>query len=383
MDSDNTATPSVLEINPEAQNNEIVSEVDTKIPPVPPAKRRKKLIIIIAIILLLVSAGIVGAYLLLNRQTSQPSPSPGPEASSTPDPTAGWQTYNNQSAQISFKYPPQLSEVLGEGGSYVAGPTTGKAGIVTGFEDESTVSPNTDAPYDGFTVYHQAVSDLKADPFYFDQYLESELNDVKQSPRGNPNATLSSQTIGDTKFYYIDTGNNVRPYYTISSDNTQIVVFSRIYKNNSFLATFDQILSTFKFTSDTSNWKTYTNKEYGFEIVFPSKLSNNSDVSVKENNSSVTLSASLNWGFTIYIKKMSLDKEISQIKEDSAGSNFSVEDLGIVKFNNYDSHQFEINTDMGKFKYILLVKGENIIEIQALEHIEKLDEILSTFKFTQ
>lgn len=61
----------------------------------------------------------------------------------------------------------------------------------------------------------------------------------------------------------------------LKSENIFVVSQQRLTeKESEFLKEFDQILSTFKFTDqssvvDTSNWKTYKNNNLGFKIMYP------------------------------------------------------------------------------------------------------------------
>lgn len=65
-----------------------------------------------------------------------------------------------------------------------------------------------------------------------------------------------------------DLGSVYKLIAVLYPDKSGLLVISEGSKSNNF----DQILSTFKFTNDTSALKTYTNSQYGFEFSYPSKV---------------------------------------------------------------------------------------------------------------
>lgn len=82
-------------------------------PPIKPevlVQPKKNLITPIILLIIGIILGIGGllAYQKYFANKSTPTPSPTPEITSTPDPTADWKTYNDPDNKYSFKYPANL-----------------------------------------------------------------------------------------------------------------------------------------------------------------------------------------------------------------------------------------------------------------------------------
>ena len=177
--------------------------------------------------------------------TTEPTTEPVATSSSEVDPTADWKTYENTNAKIFLKYPSSINEILGTE-SGVSGPNIGTSNFVQTFADKSTIVQNSDSGFDGFSVYEIESSSLNMS---FDQYLNKELEAVKASPRGLTDTSIAKLKIGNQQFSYIDSEVNIRRYFILSPDKLRIVIFSRVNRSSDFIMTFDQILSTFKFTN--------------------------------------------------------------------------------------------------------------------------------------
>jgi hypothetical protein len=141
------------------------------------------------------------------------------------------------------------------------------------------------------------------------------------------------------------------------------------------LTTFSQILSTFKFTTqfqtDSSNWKTYANSQYGFLFKYPN------DGVIKNSN------------FTGYISSITLlDPDIT-LYIGTKDESVSHENPIPVKIDGLDAIRFSLpmgqnpaqeliyfhkNGIYYSFQFIWDGKDQNMLE--------KFDQILSTFKFT-
>ncbi len=159
----------------------------------------------------------------------------------TPDPTANWQTYIRQDYGFSFKYPPHFSDK-----GIISGTFTGNPLFIASFSDPSTVILESDAPFDGFSVYF--VSNPSSS---LETYLATELEAHKQSPRGLFSSSINSIKVDNKSASYVDIEQQIRRYFIpISSD--KLIVFSVIRTSDDFLVTFNHVLSTFKFTDSTS-----------------------------------------------------------------------------------------------------------------------------------
>lgn len=349
--------------------------VPNEVPNFTPEVKKFNPILITSLILLLVIISMTAGYFFGKKQISVQSINRLTPTSTVPtsvisstskqiptqtlkiDETEGWKTYTNSNAQISFRYPSSLSEMLiTEGG--VSGPILGKPNLVISFGIKATMSLGTDAPFDGFSIYEVEPDKMG---MLFEEYINKEVEAIKNSARGNPNASVIQSTIGS----YIDSEVNIRRYFILSPNKKRIAVFSRINKTSQFINIFDQILSTFKFTdktfvTDTSNWKTYINPEYGFEIKYPSHWNN------------ITTQKTINEG------NREFQIETTN-KEYVLGVVF---DISADHKNDFDSRK-SIDLKNGKSLLLTYVECQGPGCNLGKKDVGIFEQILSTFKFTQ
>lgn len=256
----------------EQQNQNIDKNINLE----PIVKKQNIFLVIILSVLLLISVSIAGLFayqtqtlvkeltLLKSGQTPVSSTVP------TPDPTAGWKTYMNENAGFLLKIPSKIEEVSSTEG-LVSGPFEANPQLVVSFADKSTIVKNTDSPFDGFTIYMQEVAQLKMTQFTFEKYLNEELKNVKQSPRGIQSSEIIKKAIGGNEFSYIDYEPNIRKYFILSGDGERIALFSRVNSSQDFLNDFDQILSTFKFIDSNLDleWNSYENTKDKYSFSYP------------------------------------------------------------------------------------------------------------------
>jgi hypothetical protein len=244
------------------------------LPQTPPPTQSSSLPIIILSVFVVLCLAAIGYLFWQNQQlmmrlTSNKIPVPvqipvsQAEPSFVPtmaDVTANWKTYSDAKYEFSFRYPQNLSSKTGT----VAAPYTGVSVPITSFSDPKTVREGTDAPFNGFSMY--VVTDMKATSF--DAYVSQELTSMNQSVnafmQGAKKVSLTNgQALAtDSRGYY----------YLPFPDNKQVLVFAYIQADRTFKPDFDRILSTVKFTGQTSNGtsglKTYTDPagKYNFPI---------------------------------------------------------------------------------------------------------------------
>ena len=224
-------------------------------PPGIPAHKSSPIFVIALIVLLIAILGLAGYFLYtkysgdsVSNEAVSTVVTPVPViATPVPDPTANWKTYTSSKSQISFKYPINLTE-LSETEAKVPGPVTGNPIFKTTFGDKNTILPNTEAPFDGFSIYE--VDTSKINGFSFNSYLDTELKEVQSSLRAASEAAIVKVA---NNISYIDTEKNIRNYFILSPDSKKIEVFSRIDSTTAFLTTFDNILSTFEFVISTTS----------------------------------------------------------------------------------------------------------------------------------
>ncbi len=235
-----------------------VSELET----ISSRQNRKPILSVLGIIIfsLLVLVGfLVHQNYQLKRQVvnnkeaedSNLSTSPTPEANTLSD----WETYSNQKYGYSIKYP--------------------QAGTI--FE----VGESSDLPVDQWQATGIRLSFLEIQILAYKN--KDNLSSQGYAEKEAPKLTLSNKkttSVGGKLAYqydYIDNrGNEQYPVRatTIISGDYAIVIIGIDRSGQADFTDYDSIISTSKFIGDeqadkTVNWKTYTNQEYGFQIIYP------------------------------------------------------------------------------------------------------------------
>ena len=177
------------------------------------------------------------------------------------DPTANWKTYTNDQYGFSFKYPSDWILNTNANGLVSVSNTTKvdpKLSDLENFADGNNGSI-------GFMIQKSANPNLLSTRVWFSEYFKDGFS---SKPESDEDITFSGRS--GVRIALADMGVNIITYVP---DGTNIIVISH-QKADKFTAIYNQILSTFKFTDttsvNTSDWKTYTNDQYGFSVQYPS-----------------------------------------------------------------------------------------------------------------
>lgn len=187
---------------------------------------------IIAIVLLAL-VGLIGYLGYQNfqlRNAPSPTPSPTPRASTTPDPTANWKMYENNTYKYSLKYPsswkidttsPQTTFL--EIGSVNLPGTYAKVSISTTGENDKSVEDLAKSWRSGTLETTQVDDETAA------EILQN------PNPEGEP-LVQGSYTLS---------------VFVKNKSKINLLIQLETANLNTYRAIFDQILSTFQFTGDS------------------------------------------------------------------------------------------------------------------------------------
>ena len=246
---------------------------EKKVTPQVSLKSSSKLIPILLIILIFAVLGVGALYAYENYfRKEKPIVNPNtnnPITISPTDPTSNWKTYNG--ALVSYKYPTGL------------------------FIREN--NQNTQSFYTSSTVAETSENCIKNNlgtmsnpcPYPTLEITISKLNNINQIPTNTTDASLpiyltyvnseglsivkNKEAIGGMGLSNVLEGFVVKDNITYKINlQTDPAEGTRVNIND--WETLNRILSTFKFTNETSvidisNWKTYSNTKYGYAISYP------------------------------------------------------------------------------------------------------------------
>lgn len=216
---------------------------------------------IITVTLFLLTAVGWGSYLLGVRQgersadpTEQPPAQPSrqtwtpPQLSPTMTPTTDWIMYSNQQYGFTFRYPLGL-----DSSCCAAVPPPGTRQLLISLADQSTVLPQSDKPFDGFSVYVEP----NPQSLTFEQYM----GEQKEALLQNLESFVGPKPLGKPTELVVIVGGRraimLRSYvwpedliYVALPDNQRILVIAESHDpTRDFGTVFSQILSTFEFGS--------------------------------------------------------------------------------------------------------------------------------------
>lgn len=341
-----------------------------------------KLLIIVIILIILLGAG--GTYLALN---SKPNPQstvskalPTSVPTPTVDPTASWKTYTNLELKYSLKYPPDWNAIT-DGSLKINGIRISIGPNATGgFEDFNTkVSITAITP--GLNTNISSAKDLM----------------VVGNPPPKVYPTIETITFKGLKVYK-KIQEDASDLIAFDKDGLvySIYLFHRSHIDNVDPKIYDQILSTFKFTDvsqavDASTWKTHLNSNAGYSFKYPN------DYQIMENQKKSVDGVTVSTPNTITILSpvmqigIHYESGVVNLSEVEVAKKFGLNINGNPYTINGKSGYIFVDTPLGPYgSTIIYITVNNksytfTIESQTsyTQYKQYLDQILSTFKFTQ
>ena len=175
--------------------------------------------------------------------------------------TLNWKIYSG--VNFSFKYPPDWYMNISSPGSI----------NITNYDPSFYETHGSDAPLskENIAIHISTFTNLSAN-----ETIESWVNKLGLSDKRN----ILVDGVKALRGKIIYTGQEESGYYKKGESSGDYVIF--IYNGKGYqivyspygsklVSTFEQILSTFKFTlpSAVSGWQTYTSTQYGFSVQYP------------------------------------------------------------------------------------------------------------------
>lgn len=264
--TNNPRTPQATDIQETENIPDSRQEIENqKIPPLSQKPSTNLPIIIIAGSILIIILGTLLAY--VNFYSKKSPKDKLPTSTLTPaDPTADWKTYSNNSEGFSIRYPQSWHNV-----SYSE--TTGlyqfsNSEDRTNTDSRSVIFSFTVIPADG--IWEELYSSLKgANPgekvqkslvtYTKIKDLLIDQEEAVEYSADYSNIPAEMQSIGEGEII-LKKGERIF-HFALVGNSPEAVIDNKTM--------FNQILSTFRFLPNTSDWKTYTNEKLGISFAYP------------------------------------------------------------------------------------------------------------------
>ena len=268
--------PEELNPNPDQSRFETQTQSSSETTSSLPPSGNKVPKILILVLVLLFAIIISGGYFFYqNQKTENITTSTQGQLSPTPNPTSNWKIYRNENWGFELRYPPNwtYSESSWDGGENETSvdydgihlsPPSSTRGITQ--INVYKVKNNGLNIKDYFNKNDYSCCGPDAEPTYLgDEIMASEKVIVDgiegrkalKVPEDIPIEEVTANWVVLEKDGEIFLISNYKDVKELDLDIEKV---------------FDQILSTFKFLPDISNWKTYKNEDYGFEFKYPREI---------------------------------------------------------------------------------------------------------------
>jgi len=250
---------------------------------------------IISVVLIIIAVAIVaiGGYFIYQYLKQILAPAVNNQQSAA-DETANWKTYRNEEFGFEFKYPEEVTKLSKQDDEIILTHSIplferpdpcdfkGDAPPIKGLTDfkvnikvvgknlrDTIIAQESDYFVSNFLPNNE----LKMEPNFIDEFNIDSLKGYR--------ITSSIEGCGEYKYYFPLNSKNtlfikrsfITEFQPITPNYKEYLALPGIIPPVEEERLFNNIVSTFKFiekeTQDTSDWKTYNNKECGFEIKYP------------------------------------------------------------------------------------------------------------------
>jgi len=358
------------------------SYLQTPVPPVIPESEKKNFLSLISVIITAVVVFAAGGYFIYQYYFA-PEETEEPIVEELIDETVGWQTYRNEEWGIEFNYP--------------------KGWVVSIKESEDfpqyfSVETNKDQIKEN----PKFVVSINPESWFFKPYLETisteniSIGDylfIKTSFQAGEDSALGCGNSGIKGFQLsLESAEDrkekdTRVWVSVCDDDVgELEILDSIFSS---LNLFEPII-------DTSDWQTYRDEEYGFEVKYPEDWQEQKSTSDTFELTTEYLpkggDSAQAFSDRLFIKVKDNKEELS-LKElvDLNKLNFNYI-YGIEKYKQIDGREsFEGRVDnMGMstlYEVLVVIADDKILDVSFeyfyKESLARFTQILSTFKFIE
>lgn len=332
-------------------------------------KPSRKYTSLIILVILLILTGIFGVWYFSN-----PLPEEESNGSTllTTSKFADWKTYKNEQHWFEFKYPKDhtvYSKIDTQKESLV--PANLQSNKITIAENEKLIFCCEPVTLNLFIANENITSREWIDKNYTKYTNQKEIKSIKDIKFAETNATelIAGGNLGST--YRL----------LVISQNGYILIINQ----NSESEFLDKILSTFKFSDQTANWKIYSNEHYGFEVKYMPEHT----IKIVDNETGLFIVSFVDNKNKIYYK-ISVTEKTKTPKLSNFISN--PEFYKEIKTYNLNGINWAVSWYLGGEGdgqnpiSAHTIVGNNVYEIRLdadsqKSSTERIEKILSTFKF--
>ncbi len=354
---------------------------------------KKNILILLIILVIAVAAGVLW---YLNRNVGKPVVEEGNNQGTEKIDTSNWKIYRNEEYEFEVKYP-EWWYIFDCASQYFAS-------LRVYISDNQSDNCNTKGGRINIVMYNKdQINFYKNYDFYEDKEIKIDSKIIKQvngyyEVKGGEGESLPPKPMQKARLTFIPYNDK---YITISYN--ELFEIEEGFDNFGFKIDkdynniYDKLISSFEFLEDkeidTSDWWTYQNEEFGFELKYPKNYTLE-DVANKWSGddpaaypwyartdyllSTIILKNSLNGDTALNLRVLNtMDEEKIKI----SGGWESIQKIGERKIGKYNFKVYSIDQGTPNMIFTSL-NGKSYVFLNYLSN-KKIEAIISTFGFAE